>query len=273
MSSLAPALFISHGGGPMTVLGFKQFAGVRKFLEEDLQKHINLNEWKAIILITAHWEEKEVTISAKKHNELLFDYYNFPPESYTYKYGALGHPEIAQRLCNALNDAGIPAKLDTERGWDHGLFIPMMLINPAANIPIVQISMLDNQDAKPHYEIGKVLQQFRRDGIAILGSGMTYHNIDRFLSYTYKDGDDVVNKEFDDYLTKVCTAENEADRKAGLLAWKDQPGGLEAHPPGKAEHLIPLMMTAGAGGDKPAETICTCDCGAFRLSSYIWKDE
>lgn len=272
MAVLAPAIFVNHGGGPMPLLGDEVHAGLTKFLRDDVQKHINLKEWKAIILVTAHWEESQVTISSGKHHDLYFDYYGFPPESYKYKYDAPGDPETAQRVHNALKDAGIKSKLDSQRGWDHGVFVPMMLINPEANIPIIQISVLENQDPKQHYEIGKVLQQFRKEGIAILGSGMSYHNMREFRYGRYKDA--AVNKEFDDYLTKVCTAENESERKAGLLAWRDQPGASEAHPPRAAEHFMPLVVIAGAGGSKPAERIFNWDMsGAFRLSSYIWKGE
>lgn len=271
MAVLAPAVFVNHGGGPMPLLGDKDHAGLTTFLKDEVQKHVNLKDLKAIILVTAHWEEDEVTISSDKHHELYFDYYGFPPESYKYKYDAPGDPETAELIHDALKKAGIPTKLDPKRGWDHGVFVPMMLINPAADIPIIQVSVLNNQDPELHYKLGEVLKQFRKEGIAVFGSGMSYHNMREFMSSRYKN--EVVNKEFDNYLYKVCTEENEKDRKKGLLSWRKELGANEAHPMRAAEHFMPLIVIAGAGGSKPGERIFNWDMsGTFRLSGFIWKE-
>ncbi|CAK1556029.1 unnamed protein product [Leptosia nina] len=163
MVLVAPALFVNHGGGPLPLLGDKDHMGLTIFLRDEVKKHVNFKELKAIILVTAHWQEKQVTISSNDHHDLYFDYYGFPPESYTYKYNAPGHPDLAKQIHSALSDAGISSKLDPKRGWDHGVFVPMMLMNPEANIPIVQISVLKSQDAAAHYKIGEVLHKFRKD--------------------------------------------------------------------------------------------------------------
>lgn len=202
MAVLAPAIFVNHGGGPLPLLGEKDHVPLTKFLKDDIHKHIDLKEIKAIILVTAHWEESKVTISSGKHHKLYFDYYNFPPESYKYKYDAPGDPELAQRIHEQLKKAGIDSKLDAERGWDHGVFVPMILINPKADIPIVQISVLSNQDPVQHYKLGKVLKQFRKEGVAVFGSGMSYHNMYEFMNGRNKGK--VVNEEFDEFLNEVC---------------------------------------------------------------------
>ncbi|XP_013174413.1 PREDICTED: 4,5-DOPA dioxygenase extradiol-like [Papilio xuthus] len=270
MTALAPAIFVNHGGGPMPLLGDKEHEGLTIFLRDEIKKHLNLKQIKGIILVTAHWEESKVTISSGKHHDLYFDYYGFPPESYKYKYDAPGNPELAGKLKKTLDNAGIESKLDPKRGWDHGVFVPMMLINPAADIPIIQVSVLNNQDPEEHYKLGKALYEFRKEGIAILGSGMSYHNMREFRNSRNKK--QVVNKEFDDFLNEVCTAENEDKRRTGLISWRSQPGADEAHPPRAAEHFMPLIVIAGAGGSAPGQRIFNWDMGGtFRLSGFIWK--
>ncbi|XP_030034291.2 4,5-DOPA dioxygenase extradiol [Manduca sexta] len=271
MAVVAPALFVNHGGGPMPLLGDEEHADLTKFLRDEVKKHVNFNKVKAIILVTAHWESDIVAISSGKHHDLYFDYYGFPPESYKYKYNAPGDPALAERIHTSLKDAGIKSRMDPERGWDHGVFVPMLLINPSADIPIIQISVLKNQDAEQHYKVGQVLHQFRKEGIAILGSGMSYHNMRGFMYSRHEHR--VINKEFDEFLNKVCTAEDESVRREGLLSWRQQPGATEAHPMGGAEHFMPLVVIAGAGGPKPGERIFKWDMGdTFRLSSFIWRE-
>lgn len=272
MALIAPAMFVNHGGGPMPLLGDKDHAGLTVFLRDGVKKHLNLEEVKAIVLVTAHWEENVVTISSGKHHNLYFDYYGFPPESYKYRYDAPGDPELAERIHDSLKKSGINSKLDPKRGWDHGVFVPMMLINPAANVPIIQVSVLNNQDAEQHYKLGEALHQFRKEGVAILGSGMSYHNMREFMYSRGKSS--VVNKEFDDYLNQVCTAEREEDRKQGLISWRKQKGATEAHPMHAAEHFMPLIVIAGAGGSQPGQRIFNWDMGGtFRLSGFVWKEE
>ncbi|CAF4946803.1 unnamed protein product [Pieris macdunnoughi] len=271
MVLIAPALFVNHGGGPLPLLGDKDHMGLTTFLRDEVKKHVNFKDLKAIILVTAHWQEKHVSISSNSHHDLYFDYYGFPPESYEYTYDAPGHPELAKQVYSALSDAGIEAKLDSSRGWDHGVFVPMMLMNPEANIPIVQLSVLTNQDAEQHYRVGEVLHKFRKDGIAIIGSGMSYHNMREFMYG--RSGHKVVNEEFDSFLNEACTTNNDK-RKEKLIIWDQQPGAREAHPPRAAEHFMPLVVIAGAGGKAPGERIFNWDLSdSFRLSGFIWKDE
>ncbi|XP_041988891.1 4,5-DOPA dioxygenase extradiol-like [Aricia agestis] len=271
MAVLAPAVFVNHGGGPMPLMGDKESAGLTQFLRDEVKKHVNLKELKAIILVTAHWEESKVTISSAEHHDLYFDYYGFPPETYKYRYDAPGDPELAKRIHNSLKSAGIDAKLDPKRGWDHGVFVPMLLINPAADVPIVQISVLKSQDPEDHYKLGEVLYQFRKEGVAVFGSGMSYHNMREFMYGRTRDS--VVNKEFDGFLESACTSENE-ERKKKLLVWDKQPGAREAHPPHAAEHLMPLIVIAGAGGKGQGKRIFKWDLRqVYRLGGYIWKDE
>lgn len=268
---LAPAVFVNHGGGPMPLLGDKDHEALTRFLREGIKKYVDLKEIKAIILVTAHWQEEKVAISSAESHSLYFDYYGFPSESYKYKYEAPGEPALANRIFEQLKKHGIESKLDPRRGWDHGVFVPMMLINPQADIPIVQVSVLANQDADRHYKVGEVLKQFRKEGIAVFGSGMSFHNMREFM----RGGrGKVINSEFDDSLNHVCTSEDESVRRDGLLEWRDWPGATAAHPPGGAEHFMPLIVVAGAGGSKAGERIFNWDMnGTFRLSGFVWREE
>ncbi|KAI5634178.1 catalytic ligB subunit of aromatic ring-opening dioxygenase domain-containing protein [Phthorimaea operculella] len=264
----APSLFLNHGGGPYPVLREKDNVAFADFLT-NVSQIVDLSRLRAIIIVTAHREEDVVTISSGKHHDLVYDYSNFPPETYKYKYKAEGDPELARRVQEAFQAAGMKARLDPERGWDHGTFIPMMLINPAATIPIIQISIHTNQDAQYHYKMGEILYQFRKEGIAIFGSGMSYHNMHEFR----KASDNiVVNEEFDNFLNDACTGD--LKKRKDILNWESVPGGLEAHPRWYADHLMPLIVNAGAGGIQPGRKVFeTIFRGKFKMSGFIWDQE
>ncbi|CAH2062384.1 unnamed protein product, partial [Iphiclides podalirius] len=266
----APSVFLNHGGGPNPILGVEDDLDIAESLR-NVSKIVDMRRLKAIIVVTAHREEEVVTISSGTHHDLIYDYSNFPPVSYTFKYGAPGHPALARRVHEAFENAGIPSTLDDERGWDHGVFIPMMLINPNADIPIVQVSILKNQDAKQHFDIGRVLYRFREEGVAIFGSGMSYHNMREFRKAERINDRVVVNEIFDRFLNDVCTGSKEKEK---IMTWDQMPQGLESHPPGEADHLMPLIVNIGAGGEHPATNIFTSVyMHKFLLGGFIWDKE
>ncbi|CAG9789823.1 unnamed protein product [Diatraea saccharalis] len=266
---IAPSLFVNHGGGPNPVLGEKNNLEIAKSLKE-VQKVVDLTRLKAIILVTAHWEADQVSISTNEHHDLLFDYYNFPPESYKYKYEGRGDPELARNIHDALTKAQINSRLDNERGWDHGVFIPMMLMRPEADIPIVQVSILYNQDAKLHYNIGKVLREFRKKGVAVIGSGLSYHNMRRLKACRTEKNEYIENREFDDFLSGVCTSDEAIREK--IIHWKEASGALDCHPDGEADHLMPLIVAAGAGGNSKGRKVFeTAFYNRFLLSNLLWE--
>ncbi|XP_026749367.2 uncharacterized protein LOC113510137 [Galleria mellonella] len=269
---LAPSLFLNHGGGPYPVLGEEFNKEIRDSLK-NVSSFVDLKRLNAVIVVTAHREEDVVTISSGDHHDMLYDYYNFPPISYTFKHNAPGDPVLAGRIHEAFKKVGIPSKLDSVRGWDHGVFIPMMLVDPDANIPIVQVSILKNQDAAQHFEIGKVLYQFRKEGVAVFGSGMSYHNMGEFKKAESDDNRLIVNDKFDEFLNEVCTGDAD-EMKDRLTTWMEVPGGLESHPLGEADHLMPLIVNAGAGGAHPGTNIFkSVFIYKFRLSGFIWDKE
>ncbi|XP_026725509.1 extradiol ring-cleavage dioxygenase-like [Trichoplusia ni] len=270
----APNIFLNHGGGPYPVLREEHNIEIADSLK-NISKIMDLEKLSAIVIVTAHREEDVVTITSSRQQSLVYDYYHFPPVSYTFKYNAPGDPELARRIHNAFEAAGIKSQLDDQRGWDHGVFIPMMLINPKADIPVIQVSILKNQDAKQHYDIGKALFQFRKEGVAIFGSGMSYHNMAEFdkVERNLKNVEvNIVNHDFDNFLNDVCTGEVENRQK--ILLWEQQRGGYESHPLGEADHLMPLIVNAGAAGTRPGRKYFeSIFLYKFLLSGFIWDDD
>ncbi|XP_063635209.1 uncharacterized protein LOC134805959 [Cydia splendana] len=263
----APSLFLNHGGGPLPVLGEKYNKEIGDFLR-NVSKYIEFDRTEAVIVVTAHREEDVVTISSGERHGMVYDYNNFPAVSYEWKHKAPGAPNLARSVHAAFTRAGIPATLDPHRGWDHGTFIPMMLADPAARIPILQISILKNQNASQHFQLGRVLRQFRDQGVAVIGSGMSYHNMAEFRKADiYSDGV-IANEEFDEYLTDVCTG----DDLKRILRWEEERGAKEAHPEGEADHLMPLIVNIGAAGLATGRKVFdSVFIGKFKLSGFVWN--
>jgi aromatic ring-opening dioxygenase catalytic subunit (LigB family) len=164
---------------------------------------------RALVVISGHWEESVVTIQNNPAPALLYDYYGFPPNTYQIKFPAPGAPEVSARVSELLEAAGIPWKYDHERGFDHGVFIPLKVAFPNANVPIVQVSLLANMDAAAHLRIGEALAPLRDEGVLIIGSGMTYHNMRTLMASMRRGangrGADEGSQRFDDWLEEVLT--------------------------------------------------------------------
>ena len=237
---LSNVLFIPHGGGPLPLLGDKGHRELVYFL-----KHITpaLGKPSAILVISAHWEEDIATITSGKMPELIYDYSGFPDEAYGIEYPALGNPQLAEKIFNLLQNYGIEAKLDNNRGFDHGLFIPLKIMFPDASIPCVQLSLLNSLDPKAHIRIGKALSELRNENILIIGSGFSFHNMSAFFQ---SNGDlDEKNEEFEHWLINTCTdndiSENERERE--LEQWSEASFARYCHP--REEHLLPLHVCYG----------------------------
>ena len=216
---------------------------------------------KAIVVISAHWEEQEFTVTGNAQPPLFFDYYGFPAHTYELKYPAPGDPVLAQRIVDLLRAAGLPARIDGERGFDHGMFIPLLLSFPQADIPVVQLSLKAGLDPATHLAAGRALAALRNEGVLLLGSGMSFHNMQGF----FKGGFDHPSHQFDEWLTAAVAAGPEA-RSASLNAWSKAPGGRECHP--REEHLLPLMVVAGAGSDAGGQKIFQGDIKGSTISAF-----
>ncbi|KFG82793.1 hypothetical protein MANI_110786, partial [Metarhizium anisopliae] len=177
---VAPVIALSHGGGPLPILGDKNHESIVYSLKNRVPKILGLgtpSAPRAIVLVTAHWSTAVPTVSSAARHDLYYDYSGFPSESYALKYPAPGDPPIAREIKSLLDAHGLRARLDPSRGWDHGVFIPMLLVNPAADVPIVQVSVLESEDPEHHLRIGAALARLRARNIAIIGSGFaSLHN-------------------------------------------------------------------------------------------------
>lgn len=256
------ALYIPHGGGPLPLLDDPGHADMVEYLtpiEADLGRP------KAIVVVSAHWEAPTPRITAGATPELYFDYYGFPPETYELTYPAPGSVELATELAGALNSAGFAPELDAGRGFDHGMFIPLMLMYPDASIPVVQVSLVDGLDPAQHIALGEALRPAIDDDVLVLGSGMSFHNMNTFGG----EGADPGNQEFDAWLEQVCTGEmSEDDRAAKLAAWKQAPSAAYNHP--REEHLIPLHVCYGFAGSAASRTFDGQVLGK-RVAAYAWS--
>ena len=196
----------------------------------------------AILVVSGHWEEPVPTVSTAEHPPLIFDYYGFPPETYELAWPAPGAPGLARAVTDLLRNAGLPAAQNPARGYDHGVFIPLKVAFPEADIPVATLSLANSLDPALHLDVGRALAPLRDDGVLIIGSGMSFHNMRAY----FQRGALERSGEFDAWLTQALTY-SAAMRDSLLVRWREAPSAMFAHP--REEHLIPLMVAAGAGGD------------------------
>lgn len=237
-----PTIFISHGGGPCFWLDGslgRAFDGLKAYLSGLLA---SLPERpSAILIVSAHWEEKRVTLGAARAPGMIFDYYGFPEHTYRLSYPAPGAPELAERARGLLAAACVETALDAARGFDHGVFVPMLIVDPGATIPILTLSLRDDLDPAFHIGVGAALEPLRDEGVLILGSGNSFHNL-----HTFFDGEAKAAAGFDAWLTEAATKPSAEARNALLAQWSAAPFARACHP--REEHLLPLMVVAGAAG-------------------------
>jgi aromatic ring-opening dioxygenase catalytic subunit (LigB family) len=237
-----PSLYIPHGGGPCFFMPDPNcnWTGMEAYLRGIAA---SLPERpRAILIVSGHWETRGgFGFTGAEKPGLIFDYYGFPPHTYELTYPAPGAPGLAARGAELLTGAGILAGIDPSRGFDHGVFVPMKVAFPDADIPIVQMSMETGLDPALHLRAGQALAPLRDEGVLILGSGMSFHNLRAY-------GDPRVaepSSAFDHWLTQAATAP--LPERADLLAhWSEAPYARFCHP--REEHLLPLMVAAGASG-------------------------
>ncbi|KAI8912263.1 Extradiol ring-cleavage dioxygenase, class III enzyme, subunit B [Powellomyces hirtus] len=268
----APAIFLPHGGGPMPLLNDPGHKELIEFLKGKARTYFNPRP-KAIVVVTAHWEETQPRVSSVTTNKLYYDYGGFPPETYNIDFPAKGDPQVAARVVEALRNAGIQAFTDGSRGWDHGVFVPLKLLLEDYETPIVAMSVCLSQDAAEHYKIGKALASLRDEGIAIVGSGMSFHNFAEFRRTWSAPADaklPTINEPFDDALTAACAIKDADERGKSFAAWDSMPGARNAHPIRQAEHFMPLVVVAGAGGDDTGKKILEWDMRGCKQSAWVW---
>ena len=265
MTQRLPTLFIPHGGGPCFFMDppagaphlWDKLADYLRGLAAEVGQTP-----KALLIISGHWETPRPTLNVAPRPGMLFDYYGFPEHTYRLSYPAPGAPDLAPRVQALLADAGFASDTDADRGYDHGVFVPMMLSYPGADIPILQLSLLENMDTAAHLAIGRALAPLRDEGVLIIGSGMSFHNLRTLRGPSGDEG----AERFDAWLSDAATDPDPASRAAKLTAWEKAPYARDAHP--REEHLLPLMVAAGAAGADPGRRTYADHLGGKALSGY-----
>ena len=245
-----PTIYVPHGAGPCFFMDWQppdMWSSLGAWLRGSL---VDLpSRPTAILVISAHWEERKFTVGNAERPGMLFDYSGFPPHTYELSYPAPGNPALAERIVRLVVDAGLEATTDDHRAYDHGVFIPLMLMAPSADIPVVQLSLRSGLDPIEHAALGRALRPLRDEGVLIVGSGMSYHNM---RGYGRRESGPVSDR-FDAWLTETVAIADVGERTARLAGWAETPDGRASHP--REEHLLPLMVVAGSGGDTAGERV------------------
>jgi aromatic ring-opening dioxygenase catalytic subunit (LigB family) len=247
-TSRLPTYFISHGGGPWPYI--PEMRADMQALEASLAAIPGQLDSvpRAILVISGHWEESGFDVMASAKPPMVYDYYGFPDYTYQISYPAPGHPELAQRTLALIQAAGLPAKLNAEQGFDHGTFAPLYAMYPRADMPIYQVALRASLDPKEHLALGRALAPLRDEGVLIVGSGLSYHNL-----RAYGPQAKLPSKAFDDWLQDTLIKSGPQEREAKLEQWTAAPSARFAHP--REEHLIPLMVALGAAPQEKASCV------------------
>lgn len=240
-----PTFFVPHGAGPCFFMDWSP-PGIWDPMEAFLRgiRATLPTVPRAILIVSGHWLTRDFAVTSGRQPELIYDYSGFPKHTYELRYPAPGDPALAQQIVSLLQGAGLAAGEDPRRGFDHGMFIPLLLMFPDADIPVVQLSLRHDLDPEAHLAAGRALAPLRDDNVLIVGSGMSFHNMRGYGDPRFGP----VSDEFDAWLIQTIEADP-AERSDRLRQWDSAPSARLSHPPRAEEHLIPLFVAAGAAGD------------------------
>lgn len=250
-----PTWFVPHGAGPCFFMVWRPadaWHAMADFLRTAASTLPRRPE--AIVVVSAHWLQPSFTVTGGQAPGLIYDYHGFPPHTYELTYPAPGAPDLASRIADLLGRARLPAGKDPARGFDHGVFIPMKLLFPEADIPVVQLSLLDSLDPGTHLRAGRALAPLRDEGVLIVGSGMSFHNMRGYGDPRFT----AVSEQFDQWLSDTLATAGSA-RWQALSHWSQAPQARQCHPPGEEEHLLPLLLAAGAAAEEAGRKVFS-DC-------------
>ena len=264
LENKAQIVYFSHGGGPLPILGDPGHKAMVDFMV-GLPSQIRRPD--VILVISAHWEESTATLIGAQNPAMFYDYYGFSDEAYEITYPAPGSPELAKRVVELLKQKDIPARIDPQRGFDHGLFIPLKLMYPHADIPSLQLSLLRGLNPATHIALGKALRGLMQENILVVGSGFSFHNMQAF-SWQGNGAPDPANDAFQSWLIEVCTAPMpQPERDQRLIEWEKAPSARYCHP--REEHLLPLHVCL-AMAEKPARLIFDDLILGKRGVAFLW---
>lgn len=259
-----PTYFISHGGGPWPWMDEMRvpMAALTASLQGITRELGGLP--RAVLCVSAHWEASRFTVLSTARPQMVYDYGGFPPHTYSVQYPAPGAPDVAQRISTLLQAAGIAVAQDSERGFDHGTFAPLAVMYPEAQVPVLQLSLKAGYDPAEHLAVGRALRALRDEGVLIVGSGLSFHNL-RLRGPAAL----APSKAFDGWLHSVLEGQSPAARSASLLAWDQAPAARIAHP--SEDHLLPLMVALGAAEDEVASTVYHETNGMLGWTMSSWR--
>ena len=240
MAENRQTLFLSHGGGPMPLLGDP---GHQALVDQLKTMRARLRRPAAIIVISAHWEDQVAAVTSGAKPELIYDYHGFPPQAYELQYPAPGQPELAEAVHRVLREAAIPSALTSDRGFDHGMFVPLKILFPEADIPVIQVALLNSLNAEAHLALGQALRALQYDDVLLIGSGFSFHNMQAFFRSTPEA--DAHDAAFEGWLKEtLCSATLSAQQRwQRLVHWDRAPSARFCHP--REEHLLPLLVCYG----------------------------
>lgn len=263
MMKRSPVVFIPHGGGPWPFMDFGPagtWDALHAYLSE-IGKTVAPRP-RAILMVSAHWEERVFTLQTAEKPPLLYDYSGFPAHTYQLSYPASGAPDVAARVATLLGQAGFEVAANARRGYDHGAFVPLMVMYPQADVPVLQLSLQRDLDPETHLTAGRALQALRDEGVFIVASGNSYHS---FAGFKRPEGP-AESRTFDAWLTQTVEDPDLAIRCQRLRNWASAPAGRAAHP--REEHLIPLMVAVGAAGTDRGHRTFHGEILGFTYSGY-----
>ncbi|CAO4186253.1 4,5-DOPA dioxygenase extradiol [Methylorubrum extorquens] len=250
MSTRLPTYFLSHGGGPWPYLegDFRRAFDRLEQSLHDIRRELG-NAPRAVLVISGHWEVKGFAISSGAQPGMVYDYSGFPEHTYRIRYEAPGSPELAGRVWTLLSGGSIQARLDPQRGYDHGTFSIMKPLYPEEKMPLVQLSVDPGYDPELHLKLGRLLAPLRDEGVLIIGSGASYHNLREAMGSKGIEPSRV----FDTWLQDTLVYATPEQRTARLVEWERAPSARAAHP--QEDHLIPLMAAVGAAEHEPGTVV------------------
>lgn len=266
MSARFPTFYLSHGGGPWPYMdeeARRPYGQLEKSLRE-LPRQLP-EKPQAILIVSGHWEERDFAVMASAAPPMVYDYGGFPEELYHIRYPAPGSPQLAARTHSLIQQAKLPTRLNAERGFDHGTYSILAVTHPEADIPVFQVSLQVGYDPEAHLQLGRALAPLRDEGVLIVGSGSSYHNLRRFFGPRVRREDSM---QFDSWLRETLVDSAPAQRSGRLVEWERAPAAREAHP--REDHLMPLHVAVGAA-EKEAGQIAYSQhdfLGTLALSSF-----
>lgn len=255
-----PSIFVSHGA-PTLLIEERPTLAFLKALGGMFARP------RAVLCISAHWETSNPRLTGASRPETIHDFYGFPDVLYEANYPAPGNPELAERVALLLKNAGYDVEIDESRGLDHGAWVPLKLMYPEADIPVVQLSLQPHLGARHHLQLGQALRSLRADGVLVLGSGGATHNLSEFRGQPIDAAPPAYVQAFDSWLEDVVTH----DREDELIDFEVQaPSARRNHP--TYEHFLPLFVPMGAAGTgaRGRKLHDAFTYGVLSMAAYAW---